>query len=233
MNKMAIFVEGYSELLFADKLVQEIANRNSVQIGWRQVRGGTTTRRTSREIKAAGPNAGQEHFVLILDCGGETAVKSRMLQEYANLASAGYSRIVCLRDVRPTFTHATIPLLEASLPKYVKTKPIQVSFILAIMEIEAWFLSEHTHFARIDPNITPARILAALGFDPEREDMQQRLMPALDIQNVYSLEGKSYTKGSDITVNALDYVHVYTTVADRLPYLRKLCDTIDAFLGTN
>ena len=41
MNKMAIFVEGYSEVVFVDRLIEEIAGRNMVLIEWRKISGGT------------------------------------------------------------------------------------------------------------------------------------------------------------------------------------------------
>jgi hypothetical protein len=79
-----------------------------------------------------------------------------------------------------------------------------------------------------------ARIRASLGFDPEHEDMQGRLTPARDMQNAYALGGKTYAKGdAQVTVDALDYTYIYTVVADRLPYLRKLCHAIDSFLMSN
>jgi len=231
---MAIFVEGYTELVFVDRMVGEIANRNAVLIEWRQVRGGTTTRRTSRQIKAAGPRAGQEHFILLYDCGGDDAVKSRMVQEYASLAVAGYSSIVCVRDVYPKFSHAEIPRLEASLPLYVRTRPIVVEFVLSIMEVEAWFLAEHSHFARIDPAISLTAIRSSLRFDPERNDMQLRLAPAADLDDCYALAGKRYVKGNaQATVDAIDYAEVYAGLALRFPYLGKLCRAIDDFLKRN
>ena len=50
----------------------------------------------------------------------------------------------------------------------MKTKPIVVDFILSIMEIEAWFLAEHSHFAKIDPKITLEAIADKLKFNPEK-----------------------------------------------------------------
>ena len=41
-----------------------------------------------------------------------------------------------------------------------------MTFILAIMEIEGWFLAETTHYGRIDPAITVAAIKETLKFDP-------------------------------------------------------------------
>src|SRR5260370_37672834 len=63
MNKMAVFVEGYTEVVFIDKLIQEIADKNAVLIEWRQITGGTNCPRWNHQIRAAGPNTGQQHFV--------------------------------------------------------------------------------------------------------------------------------------------------------------------------
>jgi hypothetical protein len=231
MNKMAIFVEGYTEVVFMDRLIEEIANENKVRIEWRLISGGVTCPRTSRQIKAAQRDSGQEHFVVIFDCGGDDAVKSRMLMEYPHLTEAGYSKIICVRDVYPKFTYAEIPALKATLPKHVKTKPIVVDFILSIMEIEAWFLAEHSHFAKIDPAITLAAIVAGLQFDPEKDDMQLRPTPADDLNKCYALGAKAYEKwNAKATVDALDYVHVYAGLVDRFPYLKQLCAIIETFL---
>jgi hypothetical protein len=230
---MAIFVEGYTEVLFIDKLVLEIANQNAVLIEWRRITGGTTCPRSNHQLKAAGPHSGQEHFVVIHDCGGDDAVKTRMIQEYPRLASAGYSEIICIRDVYPKYTHADIPRLEGSLPYYVKTRPIVVVFILSIMEVEAWFLAEYTHFPRIDPAITVPAIITALHFDPENQDMQARTIPADDMNKCYGIGGKTYVKrNAQNTVDVLDYAHIYAGLVDKFPYLRRLCETIETFLQT-
>ena len=70
MNKMAIFVEGYTEIVFVDKLIREVAEKNAVLIQWRRIVGGTTCTRHNLQIQAEGPHGGQEHFVVLHDCGG-------------------------------------------------------------------------------------------------------------------------------------------------------------------
>lgn len=129
MNKMAMFVEGYTEVVFVDKLIREVAEKNAVLIQWRRIAGGTTCARHNIQIQAEGPHAGQDHFVVIHDCGGDDAVKTRMTEEYPLLAGSGYSKIVCIRDVYPSFTAPEIPDLEKGLPLFVRTKPIVVDFI--------------------------------------------------------------------------------------------------------
>ena len=233
MNKMAIFVEGYTEVVFVDKLIKEIATKNAVLIQWRRINGGTTCPRRNLQIQAEGPHTGQEHFVVIHDCGGDAAVKTRMTEEYPSLAVSGYSKIVCIRDVYPTFTHAEIPALERGLPLFVRTIPIVVDFILSIMEVEAWFLAEYTHFPNIDATITVPAIIAACGFDPVNDDMQSRPTPANDMNNCYAIGSKTYEKRNTLaTVAALDFAHIYAGLVDKFPYLKRLCDIIAEFLNS-
>ena len=230
MNKLAVFVEGFTEILFVEKLIEEIAGQNKVLIEQRAIRGGSNTRRSIRIIKAARPNTGQSYYVLLFDCGGDEAVKTRILEEHANLTRSGYSRIIGIRDVRPNFTYTDIQRLERGLPTYIRTSLIPVSFILSIMEIEAWFLAEATHYSRIDPSITVSAIRARLGLDPENDDMEQRPDPAKDLNDCYALAGKSYQKGKRTTVDALDYALVYMHLTNKFSYLNQLTSLIDMFL---
>jgi len=231
MNKMAVFVEGYTEVVLVDKLIRAIAGKLAIDIRWHRYHGGTSCPQTCRQIQAAGLVQGHDHFIMIYDCRGDEAVKTRMAKEYDNLARAGYNKIVCLRDVYPLIKRKDIPELERNLPAYIKTKPIQVDFILGIMEIESWFLAEHTHFEKIHPSITVEEIRNKLLFDPENGDMQLRDTPADDMNNCYMLAGLPYDKGSGSgTVDQLECDQMYCWPAERIPYFTKLCEIIEAFL---
>lgn len=231
MNKLAVFVEGYTESIFVEKLLEEIAGKSKVLIERSQIRGGSSVPRAVTSIKAAKPDTGQQYFVLIYDCGGDHQVKSRIREEHENLTKSGYTRIIGLRDVRPRFTHNEITKLEASLPTYIKTSLLPVEFILAIMEIEAWFLAETTHYPRIAPPLSIAAIKSALGFDPENEDMELRSEPAQDLHRCYTLGGKTYEKRqAQTTINALDYELVYLELSKKFRYLKRLIHNIETFL---
>jgi len=231
---MAIFVEGRTELEFDSKLIHEIASGRSVTIESRKIRGGTTTalRRSRIELIKVGDAQNQStHFFLLFDCGNDQLVKSRMIDEYRSLEKAGYQKIICHRDVAPTVPHADLARLEAGLPYGVRTKPINVTFVLSVMEVEAWFLAEHGHFARIDPAITREAISSGLGFDPHLDDMQTRPTPARDLGDCYALAGKHYDKfTSQATIDAIDYVSVFCDIAKKFPHLGRLCDEIGGFL---
>ena len=230
MKKMAIFVEGYTEVIFVEKLIKAIA-AESVRIDFVTVRGGKSKPRTSVMIRATGISSNEKYYVLIYDCGGDEQVKTRIQEEYPTLVKAGHSAIVGIRDIRGKFTYSDIPKLEMSLPRYLKTIPIRVQFILAIMETEAWFLAETSHFPKIDPDITIEAIKAKLGFDPENDDMQLRLTPSDDLNDCYAIGMKEYLKGRDqITVETLDFARIYLELSQKFPYLERLVNSIDEFL---
>jgi hypothetical protein len=229
MNRVAVFVEGQTEQLFIEKLISEIAGAKRVQFERVMVVG----RNRAVALQTA-PSAASEpqNYVLIVNSASDSSVASDVRENYDNLVKSGYSTIVALRDVYPK-QFSEIPALRRWMGYGVKTKPISVSFVLAIMEIEAWFLSEHTHFLKLHADLTAERIVAALGIDPRVEDMTQRPHPAEDLHNAYATVGLAYTKRRNNalrTINAMDYAIVYATLAERVDALGQLVKVIDQFL---
>lgn len=232
MRRIAFFVEGFSEMLFIEQLIVTIADANQVVVEQRQIIGGSKVPRKVVVVKAAEPNTGQGFYALIIDCCGDHQVKTRLLEEHEGLTKAGYEKIVCVRDVRPTFTREQIPLLEMGLRKYVKGALAPVDFILSTMEVEAWFIAEYNHFSKIDPKITIDEIVALIGFHPENDDPSLRDEPAEDLRKCYALAGKTYEKSEAIrTIQALDYAYIYTDLGERVPAIKRIASHIDSFLG--
>ncbi len=228
MNRLAIFTEGETEQLFAEWLVREMVSTANLQVELRRARGGKSTRRRTRIVEAVADNPAVRYYVLIVDCGGDGGVKSRILEEYQHLADYGYKAIIGLRD--PPKQRADIPRLRQGLLEGVPAVPIPVGFVLAIMEIEAWFLAEYTHFQKINEGLTPALIKGKLGFDPSTDDMQLRNRPAQDLDAAYQLVGERYQKGraAQRTVYLLDCARIAFEMTD--PDIRRLIDLIDRFL---
>src|SRR6266446_6181044 len=148
MNKMAIYAEGRTEVEFDSKLILELASPKAITIESRKLRGGSTVPFSSQRITVRQSISGQEstHFFMLYDCANDRIVKDRMVDDYPTLCNAGYTKILCHRDVAPTYARADIPKLEGLLRYGVRSKPIVVTFVLSVMEVEAWFLAEHLHF---------------------------------------------------------------------------------------
>jgi hypothetical protein len=231
MRRIAFFVEGYSEMLFVERLVVAIAGKNEVRIEEVRIKGGRTVPKSMVTVKAADDDIGQEYYVLIVDCGGDHQVRSRLDEEHQRLTEKGYEKIVCIRDVRPLFTREEIPRLYAGLNSGINATLAPVDFILSIMEVEAWFLAEFNHYEKIDPTITSQAITSLLAYNPITDDPALRDKPASDLNLSYAVAGKTYSKGeASRTIHALDYAYVYTDLADRIPEVRRLVDHVDSFL---
>ncbi len=230
VNRLAIFTEGETEQLFVEWLVCEMVSGANLQIELRKARGGRSTRRRTRIVEAVADNPAVKYYVLIVDCGGDGGVKSRILEEYHRLAEFGYKAIIGLRDAPKR--RADIPRLQQGLPQGVPGSPVPVDFVLAIMEIEAWFLAEHTHFQKINETLTPALIQAELGFDPSADDMRLRDRPAQDLDAAYQLVGERYQKGraAQRTVYLLDCARIAFEMIATDPEIQRIIDDLNCFL---
>jgi hypothetical protein len=233
VKRLAIFVEGETEQLFSEYLVREMATAAQLKIELREARGGKTTRRRNRIVEAVADNPDLKWYVLIVDCSGDGGVRSRIGEEYKNLTKHKYDVIIGLRDAPKN--RSEIPRLRAGLPVGLPTDPLSVVFVLAIMEIEAWFLAEHTHLPKIDPCLTPAHIKAKLGFDPSIDNMQLRDRPEQDLNKTYELAGKRYQKGraAQQTIYLLDCNRIVLEMVDKDDDLRRLVETIAGLLLTD
>lgn len=194
MKKLAAFVEGQTEQIFVQKLLEEAGGKKRIAIESRQAFGGQSGKRLFRIVQAAAIESKQQFYAQIVDCGTDTRVKSDVVDNYAGLVASGFETILVIRDVYPSFTPKDISNLRGGLQFGVKSKPVTVQFILGIMEIETWFISEYTHFQKLDTRLTPEFIKNRMGFDPSVDDIQLRPHPAEDLDNIYRLVGLSYKK---------------------------------------
>ncbi len=74
----------------------------------------------------------------------------------------------------------------------------------------------------------------AVGFDPSTEDMEQRSHPAGDMDTIYRLVGKQYSKSKEVvqeTVKVLDYARLYLELPDRYASLKQLVTHLSRFLA--
>lgn len=161
MNKLAVFVEGQTEQIFVEKLVLAIGSDSNVRIVVERVRGGRRGE-PRRIVEIAGTGQGYEFFVLIVDCGQDERVKSDIVDRYNGLVAASYKHIIGIRDVFP-HPRNEIERLRQGFEFRLQNDPIKPYLVLAIMETEAWFLAEHSHFPRIHASLTPERIQQEFG----------------------------------------------------------------------
>lgn len=231
MKRLAIFVEGQTEQLFVTKLLKEIAGENHINIIQEKYisNGGV---RSITLIDAVSATNEKKYYVIIRDCGGDSRVKSDIVDGCEKLYQKGYGEIIGLLDVYPK-DREDIPKYETGLKFGVPTKYLPISIYLAVMEIEAWFMGEATHFEKIHPALTKELIFDTFGFDPFLENMEMRDHPANDLNKIYKLVGLAYTKkkkNTQRTVDSIDYERLYIDGKIKMESLGKFIEHIDSFL---
>lgn len=221
-KKFAVFVEGLTEQEFTIQLLTELAGNHGIVFEiHRQDRGYLSL------VDFITHESPVIH-VLVANCCNDGQVKSQIKDQYNSLKSAGYSLIVGLRDVYP-FTHNDIAELEKSLLIGLPTGNLPIHLHLAIMEIEAWFLEEITHFSRIDNKITSAELIAS-GFDVNSTCAYDLPHPAETLGKIYNSVGKGYSKNKrqvQRTIKALSYEELYINTCKKAPSLDKFITSLE------
>jgi len=229
-KRIAVFVEGMTEQVFVQKLLIEMAGRQRITIHTTEARGN----RSSRAIVLQGySEARTQYYALICDCGADNAVASDIIDNYNGLLRQGYDLVLGLRDVHPARSHQ-IPEIRNAISKVLPRGKVPVHVVLAIREIEAWFIVEDRHYPSIHAELSEELIRAELGLDTATVDAESIQCPAETLHAIYQLRGRGYRKSKrhvERTVNALDYERLDVELSNRIPSLGELCRRIGDFLA--
>jgi hypothetical protein len=221
-KKFAVFVEGFTEQEFTIKLLTELAGKHGISF---EVYFQNNGKLHFSELRS---HQSPIIYVLIANCCNDGQVKSQIKDQYNSLKAAGYSLIVGLRDVYP-FTHTEISQLEKNLLVGLPLGSLPIHLHLAIMEIEAWFIEEATHFSRIDSNINATNLLSG-GFDISNMRAYDLPHPAETLRKIYNTVGKGYTKNRrqvQRTIDAISYEELYVNTRKKAPSLEQFITSLE------
>ena len=180
------------------------------------------------------PLSPAELFVLIVDCSSDEQVKTQIREQYSTLVAASYSAIIGLRDVYPR-SKQDIPALRNALQVGLPVAPVAPVLHLAVMEVEAWFLAELSHYRNIDPLLT-LPFIEANGIDLQLNEPTAWAHPAAVLDSVYKLANKSYMSPTgkktkrrvQRTLRALSIDALYLNVRHTLPELDDFIGSLEA-----
>lgn len=241
MKKIALFVEGETEAYFVQKLIKEIARRDSVSFNTFKGYGG---QKVPRVFSSLGQSLArnEQYKANIYISSTDNRVNQDIIDQMQTLKANGFNVIVGLRDIRgqkndgTPITLADLPNLETANARLFASES-NVFSLLAVMEIETWFISEVDHFQRISSNLTEILIKAnipLIGVDLYNDDLTQINEPAETLNKIYNLIGESYDKSKvkrERTIDALDMANMYLYSTQRLIKFREFVDVLDSFLS--
>ncbi|MES1225488.1 MAG: hypothetical protein ABUT20_58960 [Bacteroidota bacterium] len=232
MKKLAFFVEGLTEQLFVKELLTEIAGAKNITIEDIKF---SSSKDKSKLFQIIGKsNTGNsQYYVLVIDCSNDSRVQSAVIESHEKLVKNGYSKILGLRDIYPK-THTDLPAIKRVIKYGIPTKPIPTDILLAVTEIESWFMAEYLHFEKIDSRLTHSLIKTNFLHDLINDNVEMIIHPSAELHKIYSSVGKKYakkTKTISRTVKSLDYSHIYLTLIGRVNHLKTLIGHIESFLS--
>lgn len=227
MKKVAIFVEGMTEQEFSVRFITALADNSRLHISLGNQWKGKT------QITGTSPEGSIDLYVLIVDCANDAQVKTQIIDQYSSLVAAGYTAILGLRDVYPQ-KQTDIPQIRKYLALGIPHGSVIPQMHLAIMEIEAWFLGETTHFARIHNSLTVPFIVSK-GFDIDSRQCDSWEHPAKVLDDIYQLasaryatnDGRKTRRRVQRTTNALSMEELYIKTRREVPALDSFITSIE------
>jgi hypothetical protein len=223
MKKIALFVEGQTEQIFVQKLIEQVISPNKVTVRTYQLRGGAKYTRNLILLKMQSVTQQTDYCFEIYDCGGDSKVKDDIIEHSQSMKQKGFSLIIGLRDVYPK--NDKIAFLRKHLNRGIPAG-VPTHIVLAVNEVEAWFLAEENHYSKIDARLTLAKVNEIAGIDVSKDSTETIDHPTKSLQHIYK-----YTKKKDkihCIVDALDYANLYINVSQRNNSLAELFTHLDS-----
>ena len=230
MVKMAFFVEGQTERIFLENLLNEYFTHPYFNVESVQLIEGKATSIT----KANYDHDNIRLYFLIYDVMGDGNVNGAIHERSESLINKReYSHIIGIRDLFPQPIES-LPQMINAFNDFFSDKDYfdKLTQIVAIMEIEAWFLADYNHFARMDQRLVPEWINENLNIDILNDDLEAYPHPAQTLNRIWNLVGKTYKKRESDSYSICSYLDYSLYCCDenlskRIPSFAGLFSTID------
>jgi hypothetical protein len=223
LKKVAIFVEGLSELILVQRLLL-IIGESSVSYKTFELHCNDLRKPESDSLAMydyKNPSANIEF--LIIKANNDEKVVSAIKERAEGLIKQGYMNILGLRDMYSERYAKTSKgfINNQTTDDFIKgvNSIIQdmdchdkIKIFFAIMEVEAWFLSTWEIFEKIDSSLTYSCIKTKLKFD-SKLDPRIYYRPSREVKKILKDYDKSKGKVCKI-VNKLEIEHINKVIED-------------------
>ena len=231
MRKIAVFVEGQTESIFAQELIRQLIGEKYLLIDSCKLLGGRKSPRKLVIMNISGNNDEVKYYFMIYDCGGDGRVKSDIIDRISTMEKEGFSLAIGIRDVYPN--NNNIAKLRSYLLFGVPSSILDIRIVLAVNEVESWFLAEDKHYKKVDKRLTPALVSSVIGINILSCSTESIDHPSDALNDVYQQVGKAYKKTRTHvcrTVHNLDYENLYVCVRHRNNSLCELLNILDSII---
>ncbi len=211
MVKIGIFVEGQTERIFVVRFLSEFlgGEHKFSRIERKNLGSKGTILLTKRDFPKA------KYYILIFDSAGDGNVIPTLRDRAENMVNKeGYHYLLAVEDLydRPKNKKKKVEQSFVNAVSHFSFRD-KLSFILAIMEIEAWFIADYNIFCRIGKIATPEFIKNKLNIDLINQNPESHRHPSEIVNKIYNLFGQQYKKTEKQSyeiVNNIDYNFLYS-----------------------
>jgi hypothetical protein len=223
-------LEGQTERIFIENLLNEYFTHPFFNIESVQLIEGKATSIT----KANYDHDDVRLYFLIYDVMGDGNVNGAINERSETLLNnRGYSHIIGIRDLYPQ-PIGSLPLMLEAFNDQFRDKEYfdKLTQIIAIMEIEAWFLADYNHFAKMDQKLVPEFINENLNIDILNDDLETYSHPSQTLNRIWNLVDRTYRKresDSHSICSHFDYSFFCCNedLLNRIPSFARLLSTIN------
>jgi len=215
MKKIAIFVEGQSELIFVREYLLKQSEYQGIDLECRNLFKDGNIQSAEYDFL----NSEAEIHFQIINVGSDANVLQRILKREQLLWNAGYERIIGLRDmysndytsamgqpreIKPDLNRKFIEGTSKTLEQRA-VKPQNIKFHFAIMELETWLLGIVNLWER--KGISNQSIKEKIGSDLSEIDPETAFLhPAETIKDILKIINEPYRKQASEVESLVSYI---------------------------
>ena len=134
-----------------------------------------------------------------------------------------------MRDIYPAPSEELEEIYQLTVNRLV-SMPLPCKIVIAVREIEAWFIADTEHFGRYNPLLTSEFIRQKIGVDITHQNVEEIRHPSGLLNKIYDLVGGTYRKKlkeAHRVADILNYEYLYLDAPNSVPALKKFLDEID------
>jgi hypothetical protein len=201
--KIALFVEGHSELIFLREVILKYFNW-TINLECYNLRGNTES---PCDYRVTHPSSGL--LIRIINIGNDERVLAYIRENGNNYISKGYTFIVGLRDMysEAFIRRSQTKVVDSSLCNQFVSKANDllrhefstiadsIELIFMIMEFETWLLSLPTVLEKFNDRLSSSAITTELGIDLTQVDHETYFFhPTNSLCKIFNIAGLYYDK---------------------------------------
>jgi hypothetical protein len=233
MKRTVFIVEGHTEQIFVRKFLEKAAAITGYHLSLENLHNGKLSILRSEGV----PIDQCSHYIRVINVENDGKVNSFIKDNLKNFKSKDVGFVYGVRDRytgdknKPTVNPEAI---NKFLEPMANELNITLKIIVAIEEIEAWFLSVPDFFTAYDRLLTVEAIKLAHGIDLSSTCVESIPHPAALIDKVLFSVGKEYKKrqgDSHKITSVLDYDALYLEKSKSIPALGLFVNAIDNSLN--